>query len=238
MSIIDGTLPIDTSEWPRNLVDAVLGRTDETELDGPDAVQYIGDEGTLAVAMALARLTQRERNVLQHRFVEHESLHETGKHFGVTQERIRQIEAKALRKLRRPVCQDVLKKGVYQWMMEAAHEMAEQIAEERARAMFVDWQRQYLDDWKAMTDNSRMVEEAVAEQEDGINSKTIEELDLSVRSFNCLKRKGLNTVGQIREAAKDPVWYRKVRNLGRKSYEEICRKMWDLGINIETEAEA
>ena len=54
---------------------------------------------------------------------------------------------------------------------------------------------------------------------------TIEELDLSVRSFNCLKRAGINTVDDLIRKTEDEMM--KVRNLGRKSLEEVIRVMRD-----------
>lgn len=59
---------------------------------------------------------------------------------------------------------------------------------------------------------------------------TIEELDFSVRSFNCLKRAGINTVGDLMNTTEDEMM--KVRNLGRKSLEEVIKKMADLNIML------
>ena len=59
---------------------------------------------------------------------------------------------------------------------------------------------------------------------------TIEELDLSVRSFNCLKRAGINTVGDLINKSEDEMM--KVRNLGRKSLEEVMAKLDSLGFTL------
>ena len=59
---------------------------------------------------------------------------------------------------------------------------------------------------------------------------TIEELDLSVRSFNCLKRAGINTVEDLINKSEEEMM--KVRNLGRKSLEEVIWKMNSLGFNL------
>ena len=59
---------------------------------------------------------------------------------------------------------------------------------------------------------------------------TIEELDLSVRSFNCLKRAGINTVEDLINKSEEEMM--KVRNLGRKSLEEVIWKMASLGFNL------
>ena len=64
---------------------------------------------------------------------------------------------------------------------------------------------------------------------------TIEELDLSVRSFNCLKRAGINTVGDLISKSEDEMM--KVRNLGRKSLEEVMAKLDSLGFALTKEDE-
>lgn len=76
--------------------------------------------------------------------------------------------------------------------------------------------------------------ELMVEKEDNRKDKvlemTIEELDLSVRSFNCLKRAGINTVGDLTN--KSPEDMMKVRNLGKKSFEEIKAKLVSLGLDL------
>ena len=64
---------------------------------------------------------------------------------------------------------------------------------------------------------------------------TIEELDLSVRSFNCLKRAGINTVEDLINKSEEEMM--KVRNLGRKSLEEVIWKMASLGFNLHKDDE-
>lgn len=64
---------------------------------------------------------------------------------------------------------------------------------------------------------------------------TIEELDLSVRAFNCLKRAGVNSVGDL--VNKSPEEMMKVRNLGKKSLEEVIAKLQSLGFDLSREEE-
>lgn len=64
---------------------------------------------------------------------------------------------------------------------------------------------------------------------------TIEELDLSVRSFNCLKRAGINTVQDLINKSEDEMM--KVRNLGRKSLEEVLAKLDSLGFTLTKDDE-
>ena len=71
---------------------------------------------------------------------------------------------------------------------------------------------------------------------DKIMEMTIEELDLSVRSFNCLKRANINTVEDLVSKTQDEMI--KVRNLGRKSLEEVIQKLAMMGLALSTEEES
>ena len=64
---------------------------------------------------------------------------------------------------------------------------------------------------------------------------TIDDLDLSVRSYNCLKRAGINNVADLITKTEDDMM--KVRNLGRKSLEEVLNKIKSLGFELNKEAE-
>ena len=64
---------------------------------------------------------------------------------------------------------------------------------------------------------------------------TIEELDLSVRSFNCLKRAGINTVEDLTNRTEEDMM--RVRNLGRKSLEEVIAKLESLNLSLRKEDE-
>ena len=79
-----------------------------------------------------------------------------------------------------------------------------------------------------------MVEKTNDDKEKALEM-TIEELDLSVRSFNCLKRAGINTVEDLVSKSEDEMM--KVRNLGRKSLEEVMAKLDSLGFKLNSEDE-
>lgn len=61
--------------------------------------------------------------------------------------------------------------------------------------------------------------------------KKIEELDLSVRSYNCLKRAGINTVGELTQKTAEEMM--RVRNLGRKSLKEVSQKLHEIGLDLK-----
>lgn len=79
-----------------------------------------------------------------------------------------------------------------------------------------------------------MVEKGENLQEKDLE-RTIEELDLSVRSFNCLKRAGINTVEDLTNKTEEDMM--KVRNLGKKSLEEVIAKLHSLGFSLTSEEE-
>ena len=60
---------------------------------------------------------------------------------------------------------------------------------------------------------------------------TIEELDFSVRSYNCLKRAGVNTVGDLLSKSEDGLM--NIRNLGKKSLKEIKQKLIEFRLNLK-----
>ena len=81
--------------------------------------------------------------------------------------------------------------------------------------------------------------EIMVEREETIKEKvlemTIEELDMSVRSFNCLKRAGIDTVEDLTNRTEEDMI--KVRNLGKKSLEEVIYKLHSLGLDLKKEEE-
>ncbi|MBR2464796.1 MAG: DNA-directed RNA polymerase subunit alpha [Clostridia bacterium] len=87
-----------------------------------------------------------------------------------------------------------------------------------------------------LTDEAKKAE-IMVEREETIKEKvlemTIEELDMSVRSFNCLKRAGIDTVEDLNNRTEEDMI--KVRNLGKKSLEEVIQKLHSLGLDLKKE---
>ena len=89
-----------------------------------------------------------------------------------------------------------------------------------------------------LSDNARNTEIMVEKEEDQkekVLEMTIEELDLSVRSYNCLKRAGINTVEDLTNKSEDEMM--KVRNLGRKSLDEVLGKLEELHLKLKPSEE-
>lgn len=77
-------------------------------------------------------------------------------------------------------------------------------------------------------EESFLVQEPVEEETTKVNTMMIEDLDLSVRSYNCLKRAGIQTVDELTQKTEDEMMH--VKNLGKKSLKEVKDKMYQLGL--------
>ena len=81
------------------------------------------------------------------------------------------------------------------------------------------------------TDNMEIMVEKEEDQKEKALEMTIEELELSVRSYNCLKRASINTVEELTEKTEEDMM--KFRNLGKKSLEEVKNKLAELGLSLK-----
>lgn len=93
--------------------------------------------------------------------------------------------------------------------------------------------REYLDLFTCLTESPQDTVTLVDKQDnqkDKFLEMTIEELDLSVRSYNCLKRAGIHTAQELANKTEEEMM--KVRNLGRKSLEEVVAKLEELGLSL------
>lgn len=218
--IVDGSVDLTAFEstkdlkdcYPFNLATAVMGvETDCISKTGLD--------------MALDELTERERTVLKERFVNKMTLETCARIHGVTRERIRQVEAKALRKLRHPRLSVMFRLAPYSYTKQVEQENGKLRLE--CATLY-----QHLEE-----KNKRIQELTQAEQKEATRAVrvpeddlTIEDLELSVRSFNCLLRAGLRSVSDLRRISLSDL--RRVRNLGRKSFDEIVAKLKEIGVEL------
>ncbi len=93
---------------------------------------------------------------------------------------------------------------------------------------------EHLNLFVGMSDSAKNTEIMIEREEtkkEKVLEMTIEELDLSVRSFNCLKRAGIDTVEDLSNRTEEDMI--KVRNLGRKSLEEVIQKLHSLGLDLK-----
>ena len=89
-----------------------------------------------------------------------------------------------------------------------------------------------------MSDNAKaipVITETEDDEKEKVMEMNIDELELSVRSYNCLKRAGINTVEELCNKTQEDMM--KVRNLGRKSLEEVLAKLKELGLSLNSSEE-
>ena len=127
------------------------------------------------------------------KYIEKEVAVKIAEKYGLCVQRIRQIEAKALRKLRSPRRSSFIKTGI-----------------------------------DVEIEKQKVLENAIKQKESTMQNMSfdkigIEHLDLSVRSYNCLKRAGYNTLKDLLMMSDDDFW--RVRNMGAKSIEEVKEKI-------------
>lgn len=168
------------------------------------------------IEQALDTLTEREHKVILRRFRDRLTLEQTGREFGITRERIRQIEAKAIRKLRHP--------------SRAAMYKAVPYAE--LKACWADYYKLEAE-YKQVAEAYRVLSDRPAEEvvrESDVLNKALDEMDLSVRSYNCLRRAGKDTIGKIADMSMYEL--SQVRNLGQKSLKEVVSRLRGYGVEL------
>ena len=212
--------------YPYNLIPLINGEDDDSYLrtnadeDYQEPKKYYSP-GIMEEVMNEV-LTERENKVLQMRYQWGMTLEEAGKECGVTRERIRQVEAKAIRKLRFQQ-----HKGTFRCVPEA------ELREAQGEAEHYKAQAEYLQAELDKIRNITPAQREEAEQKGALLEASIETLDLSVRAYNCCKRAGINTLGDLSMKTLDDMYH--VRNLGRRSLQEIEQKMAEYGLRFKPE---
>lgn len=177
-------------------------------------------------------LTEREVKVLLYRFGylgEFYSLRDAGHKLGCSGELVRLVERKALRKMRHPSRSRRLRSkfpehGIYFEKAEGAIDYKQIIFKELDKYIRGDKYRfDFLD--KIMEKNNISVSCPISANYEMIS---IDDLELSVRAYNCLKRAGINTLGDLLSKSAEDMM--NVRNMGRKCLEELIRLIKEMNI--------
>ena len=197
-------------EYPLDFIDALFG--DDKTLD----IGYVETHFDENIKEVIKSLTEREQKVIQLRFIDGYTLEAVARQFSVTRERIRQIEQKALRKLRHPSRLEYLRKG----------REVKQLQDD-----ILNLQTQLVIQKEIMLKKLANPELIDVTNEEIIGAKTIESLDFSVRTYNCLKRGGITKLHEIYEL--DVIDLLRIRNLGKKSAREIMSKLKEIGLEMK-----
>lgn len=204
----------------------IIGDSDNDDVDKTD-MDLFKDQ----LFEVLDTLTEREQNVLCLRFGLEDgktrTLEEVGNYYDLTRERIRQIESKALRKLRHPS----RFRKIRAFVIDHDLDISDILKQFSNHSLMVRKPEKYT---YQSTSGSEIVHSNLTENDDVIKTPVVK-LDLSVRSYNCLRRAGIDIVRDI--CIRDSADMMKVRNLGRKSLEEVLGRIKELGCDLRPEAE-
>lgn len=202
-------------EYPYNLIYAIFD-DDIAEADEiyNNAINIPDFKGT--IEYVLFTLSDRERAAMKYRFEELKTFDEIAKILGVCRERARQINNKALRKLRHPSRANYIRYGINGFI--------ENLKSNYERAL--DIINKDLATAKTELSNIKKESEQVKE----IPAIYLEDMDFSVRTYNCLKRAGINTLADCLTLTYDDLT--KIRNLGRRSAEEVIAKLHYYGYEM------
>ena len=210
--VLDGIVTPDDYEipdgirgmWPYNLAEEVSGKSKGSE----EAEAFVRRTYAPGLLEEIENLGDRQKIVITLRYRSHMTLEDIAKELHVTRERVRQIEARAIRILRR-------RESLNHWLLVPMERLLEAQKER--------------DELKLKLITSGRTEEL--KPESNLKSVGIDEMDLSVRAYNCLRRAGIDTLADLQKMTREDLM--KVRNMGRKSLEEIVMKAKDFGITIE-----
>ena len=180
-------------------------------------------------------LNRDEASVIRVRFCAKLTLEDCAKIMCITRESVRQKEQKALRKLRHPARKD---------MILAPHKLYEDMTEKKKILQEKNIElnnsidktlRQINILTEALKGVGVKINEPEVDMEGLTLAKNINDLELSVRAYNCLKRAGINTVADLINKTEKEMLL--VRNLGRHSFEEVKQKVLALGLRFMTDEE-
>lgn len=198
-------------EYPRNLLLAVRGAWEQDEPTELTADILAG------IQYAISTLNEREQLVITRRYKDRKNLREIGEEIGVKQERSRQIETAALRKLRYPRNMRFITMGVDGYIKDRCK---------------VEYERGY------QVGYNEGYQQGVNEASNGVSkagisvtivSLPIEALDLSVRSFNALRRAGYETIGELLNVDEKGIIH--IKNLGTKQRQEVAVSLYRYGLS-------
>ncbi len=196
-------------EYPYNLIA-------DLELEPCECFEHFNER--LEFLLTKLVITDREEKIIRLYYIDGKTFEEIGREFGTTRERIRQIQEKAIKKLK------LFKKYFYdgKWCL------MEELAKE-------EYQK-YLETQKSFR-TYESAKQYILQYESGtflpIKEQKIENLNLTMRSYNCLKRAGIRTIGDLLNFSYYDLI--KIRNLGRKSMKEILDEIHDLGLVLKGE---
>ena len=187
--------------WPENLITEI----GLEKVFGSDTYTPLSDDQMCGLEFAMDSLKDKEQTALLLRYKDHMTLNDTGEQFSLSRERIRQILAKGIRKLRHP---DRLK-----YIRDGLQGTVRKMEEDKRRIR------------ESIEKNGVM---------ETLHLIGLEDCGFSIRAYNCLKRAGLTTLGEAADkVAGDPAFIVRIRSLGMKSLIEVVDKLESYGVDCD-----
>ena len=242
-----------TYGYPYNLLKAIYGCFDKEYIDNILRNSQIINN---FLTKAVFSLSIKEQEVIKYRFHYGETLEEVGKHLDVSGSRVRQIEAKSLRKLRSPnrssnirIMFEInkydtnIQKAIYAFIAEInlpvcllVHSVCD-LSGYSNRSLKLITENVLLQDLLTTDRPDKIISTVGSLYNENRNdepiiylgSTTLDELNLSVRTTNALARRCIETVDDIIESMEDDVFF-KIRNLGVKGSKEVIEKLISIGV--------
>ena len=220
--------------WPYNLLDAIQHYNTKSDFLNEEIINYpITQIQKEALDYCIEHyLTEREQKCIFAQFKEDLTFEEIGKRYGVGRERIRQINAKTIRKLRHPSRFNLIRYGLGRLVTNEKqrqvelleHELSDKVFELEIRTAAINREIESLDE--ECPDICEADYQKVTKH--GYMNTAVADMELSVRTYNCLNRAGCATVSDVISKIEDGSII-KIRNLGRRSCSEIANKLIDMG---------
>ena len=195
-------------EYPKNLLSQVFVNGLPTDL--PDDI-------TLVLEYIIQKtLTEREGRVLDMRYKRYMTMAAIGEEYGLRAERIRQIEAKAVRKLRHPSRSRYILMGMEGYI----NYLRDTAVDERLR----EYKKEIISLEKKIAE---LTDTEYEEEKNELENAPLAELDLSVRTFNILYRAGYSTVKELLDADAERIV--SLPNLGLKNFSDLIDVLSEKG---------
>lgn len=192
-------------DYPQNLLQAIVQNT------STEPPQNMTEDRIRGLQYAMSTLEPREYEVLMYRYNSKLTLRAIGEIYGLSVERMRQVENKALRKLRTPSRWNYIKLGVAGYWQQRK----KQYYDQGYRMGYLDGYKNGIKDEKEGRDRNY--------QNNPVLNLIIENLELSTRAFQCLRRMGCNRIGDVIDKDTDTIL--RTRNMGKRSMDEIARAL-------------
>lgn len=221
----------DVPEYPDNLLNKIGILPSDYANYYTEIVPNFNDNFNIILSKGL--LSEREQLIIVNRYQHFETLESLGKSLKITRERVRQIEHKAIEKLQHQSFKNILIQGREKLELINAEERA-RLLEEIRTTMTKDIAIQVVLEQCTVKEVEQIISTLKKDKpEEAIWSQPVEELNLAVRSYNCLKRANINTIGEL--VCKTESEMMRVRNLGKKSLKEIKNQLKSIGLCFEEE---